>query len=129
MAALAAAVLVRGAGDVIDNSGSALSWFSPIAWAQQMRPFVALRWWPLGLLAVLAVALAAATLALESRRQYDDGVLASSGERSKARPVGGVFGLQLGHPSRPDPGLGNRTADRRGGVRVDVEVTAGRRQR
>lgn len=95
MAALAAAVLVRGAGDVIDNSGSLLSWFSPIAWAQQMRPFVALRWWPLALLAVLAVALAAATLALENRRQYDDGVLASSGERSKARPVGGVFGLQL----------------------------------
>ncbi|NTY59956.1 ABC transporter permease [Mycolicibacterium sphagni] len=95
MAALAAAVLVRGAGDVIDNSGSVLSWFSPIAWAQQMRPFVALRWWPLALLAALAVALAAATLALENRRQYDDGVLASSGERSKARPVGGVFGLQL----------------------------------
>ena len=42
MAALAAAVLVRGAGDVIDNSGSLLSWFSPIAWAQQMRAFVAL---------------------------------------------------------------------------------------
>ena len=95
LAALAAAVLVRGAGDVIDNSGSALSWFSPIAWAQQMRPFVALRWWPLALLAVLAVALVAATLVLEDRRQYDDGVLASSGERTRARPVGGIFGLQL----------------------------------
>jgi ABC-2 type transport system permease protein len=95
LAALAAAVLVRGAGDVIDNSGSALSWFSPIAWAQQMRPFVALRWWPLALLTVLAVALVAATVVAESRRQYDDGVLASSGERTRARPVGGVFGLQL----------------------------------
>jgi ABC-2 type transport system permease protein len=95
LAVLAAAVLVRGAGDVIDNSGSALSWFSPIAWAQQMRPFVTLRWWPLGLLAMLAVALAAAAVALERRRQYDDGVLASSGEHSRARPVGGVFGLQL----------------------------------
>jgi ABC-2 type transport system permease protein len=95
LAVLAAAVLVRGAGDVINNSGSALSWFSPIAWAQQMRPFVALRWWPLGLLAMLAVALAAAAVALERRRQYDDGVLASSGEHSRARPVGGAFGLQL----------------------------------
>jgi ABC-2 type transport system permease protein len=95
LAALAAAVLVRGAGDVIDNAGSVLSWFSPIAWAQQMRPFVALRWWPLGLLGVLAIALAAATVLLENRRQYDDGVLASSGERPRARPVGGVFGLQL----------------------------------
>ncbi|AKK29079.1 ABC transporter permease [Mycobacterium sp. EPa45] len=95
LAALAAAVLVRGAGDVIDNSGSALSWLSPIAWAQQMRPFVALRWWPLGLLAVAAAALVVATVALESRREYDDGVLASSGEYTRARPVGGVFGLQL----------------------------------
>lgn len=95
LAVLAAAALIRGAGDVIDNSGSALSWFSPIAWAQQMRPFVALRWWPLALLAVLAVALVAAAVLLESRRQYDDGVLASSGEHSRARPVGGTFGLQL----------------------------------
>ena len=95
LAALAAAVLVRGAGDVIDNSGSALSWFSPIAWAQQMRPFVALRWWPLGLLGVSAVALVAATVVSESRRQYDDGVLGSAGEHTRARPVGGVFGLQL----------------------------------
>ena len=42
-----------GIGDVIDNSGSTLSWFSPIAWAQQMRAFVALRWWPLALLALV----------------------------------------------------------------------------
>ncbi|MCX2930759.1 ABC transporter [Mycobacterium sp. CVI_P3] len=95
LATLAAAVLVRGAGDVIDHSGSILSWFSPIAWAQQMRPFVALRWWPLVLLGVLVVAVVVTTVALEGRRQYDDGVLASSGARSQARPVGGVFGLQL----------------------------------
>jgi polyether ionophore transport system permease protein len=95
MAALAAAVLVRGAGDVIDNSGSALSWFSPIAWAQQMRAFVALRWWPLVLLLLLAAALIAAAAVLENRRQYDDAVLGTSGEHPGARPVGGVFGLQL----------------------------------
>ena len=59
MGALALAALVRGIGDVIDNSGSALSWFSPIAWAQQMRPFVDLRWWPFALLVVLAVGLMA----------------------------------------------------------------------
>ncbi|TGD85700.1 ABC transporter [Mycolicibacterium sp. CH28] len=95
MAVLATAVLVRGAGDVIDNAGSPLSWFSPIAWAQQMRPFVALRWWPLGLLVLLAVGLVGTAVLLENRRQYDDGVLASSGEHPRARPVGGVFGLQL----------------------------------
>ncbi|WP_133056634.1 hypothetical protein, partial [Mycolicibacterium moriokaense] len=38
---------------------SALSWFSPIAWAQQMRPFVDLRWWPLALLVVVAIGLMA----------------------------------------------------------------------
>ena len=59
MATLAVAALVRGVGDVITNSGSALSWFSPIAWAQQMRAFVDLRWWPFALLVVLAVVLMA----------------------------------------------------------------------
>ena len=88
LAALGAAALIRGAGDVIDNSGSVLSWFSPIAWAQQMRAFVALRWWPLVLLLVLAAALIGLAAVLESRRQYDDAVLAFSGDHPGARPVG-----------------------------------------
>ena len=95
MAALAAAALVRGIGDVINNSGSALSWFSPIAWAQQMRAFVDLRWWPFALLVALAVALMALAAWLESRRQYDDGNIPSTGEKPNARPITGVFGLHL----------------------------------
>ena len=95
MAALALAALVRGIGDVIDNSGSALSWFSPIAWAQQMRAFVDLRWWPLRLLVVLTIALMALAAVLESRRQYDDGDIPSSGERPDAHPIKGVLGLHL----------------------------------
>jgi len=95
MAVLALAALVRGVGDVIDNSGSALSWFSPIAWAQQMRAFVDLRWWPFAALVVLTVALIAAAAALESRRQYDEGTIASSGDRPAARPIRGVLGLHL----------------------------------
>lgn len=95
MAALAIAALVRGIGDVIDNSGSALSWFSPIAWAQQMRVFVDLRWWPFALLVALAVGLMALTAALERRRQYDDGILPSAGEHPGARPITGVFGLHV----------------------------------
>ena len=95
MSALALAALVRGVGDVIDNSGSALSWCSPIAWAQQMRPFVALRWWPLALLALLAVLLVAVAAVLEARRQYDDGIVSTGTERPSARPVRGVFGLHL----------------------------------
>ncbi|BBY31252.1 ABC transporter permease [Mycolicibacterium sediminis] len=95
MAALGLAALVRGAGDVIVPSGSTLSWFSPIAWAQQMRAFVDLRWWPLALLVVLAAGLVAIAAVLEGRRQYDAGIIASSAERPSARPVRGVLGLHL----------------------------------
>ncbi|HET6732538.1 ABC transporter permease [Mycobacterium sp.] len=95
MGALALAALVRGVGDVINNSGSALSWFSPIAWAQQMRPFVDLRWWPFALLVALAVGLMALAAVLESRRQYDDGNIPSTGERPNAHSIRGVLGLHL----------------------------------
>lgn len=95
LGALAAAVLVRGAGDVIDHSGSTLSWFSPIAWAQQMRAFVDLRWWPLALLLALTVALAGSAVVLEARRQYDAGTLPSSGEHPGAHRIGGPLRLHL----------------------------------
>jgi ABC-2 type transport system permease protein len=95
MGALALAALVRGVGDVIDNSGSALSWFSPIAWAQQMRAFVDVRWWPFALLVALAVLLMTIATVLESRRQYDAGNIPSSGERPNARPIRNVLSLHL----------------------------------
>lgn len=95
LGALAAAVLVRGVGDIIDNSGSTLSWFSPIAWAQQMRAFVDLRWWPLALLVAVTVVLLAAALWLEGRREYDDGIVPSRGEHPGARTVSGVLSLDL----------------------------------
>ncbi len=95
MATLAVAALVRGAGDVIDNSGSTLSWFSPIAWAQQMRPFVDLRWWPFGLLVIVALGLMAAAAVLESRRQYDAGTIASTGEKPDAPVITGPLRLHL----------------------------------
>lgn len=95
MATLAVAALVRGAGDVIDNSGSALSWLSPIAWAQQMRPFVDLRWWPFGLLVILAAGLMALAAGLESRRQYDAGTIGATGEKPDARAIIGPLRLHL----------------------------------
>ncbi|PRC48685.1 ABC transporter, partial [Mycobacterium sp. ITM-2017-0098] len=70
-------------------------WLSPIAWAQQMRPFVDLRWWPLALLIALTLGLVAVAATLEIRRQYDDGTIASSGEHPGARPVRGVLALHL----------------------------------
>ena len=126
MGVLALATLVRGVGDVINNSGSALSWFSPIAWAQQMRAFVDLRWWPFALLVVLAVGLMVLAAVLESRRQYDDGVIPSTGERperapdqARARPAPHVA-------ARSDDRLDRRIVPVRLGIRVDDEVTAGR---
>ncbi|MGE2836371.1 ABC transporter permease [Mycobacterium sp. SMC-4] len=95
LAVLGVAVLVRGAGDVIEYSGSALSWCSPIAWAQQMRAFVDLRWWPLAALIAVTVGMIAAAAVLERRREYDSGTIASTGERPGARRVGGVFGLHV----------------------------------
>ncbi|UXA20907.1 ABC transporter [Mycobacterium sp. SMC-4] len=92
---LGIAALIRGLGDVIDHSGSALSWFSPIAWAQQMRPFADLRWWPMTALVAATVALIITAAFLEQQRQYDDGTIASTGERPNARRIGGVFGLHL----------------------------------
>ncbi|WP_171511465.1 ABC transporter permease [Mycolicibacterium fortuitum] len=95
LATLAVAALVRGAGDVIHNSGSALSWLSPIAWAQQMRPFVDLRWWPFGLLVILAAGLMALAAGLESRRQYDAGTIGATGEKPDARAITGPLRLHL----------------------------------
>ncbi|BCI54580.1 ABC transporter [Mycolicibacterium litorale] len=95
MGVLALAALIRGIGDVIDNSGSPLSWLSPIAWAQQMRAFVALRWWPLAMLVAVTVVLIALAAVLEKRRQYDDGTLPSTGDRPGAPSIRGVLGLHL----------------------------------
>lgn len=95
LAALGVAILVRGAGDVINNSGSALSWFSPIAWAQQMKPFVVLRWWPLALLAATIVLLITLAAALERAREYDDATLRTSDRHPGAHSIKGVFGLQM----------------------------------
>ena len=47
------------------------------------------------MLVALAVGLIALSAVLESSRQYDDGVIPSSGEHPNARPIKSVFGLHL----------------------------------
>lgn len=74
MAAVAIAYLVRGVGDVIDNQGSWLSWFSPFAWAQQTRLFVDLRWWPLLVALGVTVLLYALAMAFAQRRDLGAGL-------------------------------------------------------
>ncbi|REF37711.1 ABC transporter permease [Thermasporomyces composti] len=74
LATLGTAFLVRAVGDVIDNQGSWLSWFSPLAWAQQTRMYVDLRWWPLALSAMTVVVLLAVAVALSQRRDLGAGL-------------------------------------------------------
>ena len=74
MTVLAGAFLIRGIGDVIDNQGSWLSWFSPFAWAQQTRLYVDLRWWPLAVSAAVTAALLVLAVQLAARRDLGAGL-------------------------------------------------------
>jgi ABC-2 type transport system permease protein len=74
LAVLGVAATVRGVGDVRRHHGSALSWFSPIAWPQQTRPFVDLRWWPLLLSVALVAVLLAVAYRLGGRRDTGAGL-------------------------------------------------------
>ncbi|WP_166844578.1 ABC transporter permease [Isoptericola sp. BMS4] len=64
--------------------GSALSWFSPIAWAQQTRAFVDLRWWPMALSVVAVAVLLWFASFLASRRDFGGGMIASRPGRADA---------------------------------------------
>jgi ABC-2 type transport system permease protein len=77
LAVLAAAVGIRGVGDLLHRHGSALSWFSPLAWAQQTRAFVDLRWWPLLLLVAAVVALVVAVRWSAAGRDLGAGLIAA----------------------------------------------------
>ena len=76
LAVLGVAAVVRGVGDVLHSGGSALSWLSPIAWAQQTRAFVDLRWTPLLLSVAATGALVAAAYRLGRHRDVGAGLLA-----------------------------------------------------
>ena len=65
---------VRVAGDAIQEHGSALSWFSPLAWSQQTRPFVDERWWPLLLPIAFAIVTIGTGYALARRRDLGAGL-------------------------------------------------------
>lgn len=84
LAVFGAAFAVRSAGDLLALEGSALSWASPVAWAQQMRAFVDLRWWPLLLsLAATALLLVLAS-ALAARRDLGQGLVPARPGRASA---------------------------------------------
>lgn len=83
-AAVGLAYVLRGVGDARQQGGSALSWASPIGWAQQTRAFVDERWWPLLLALALAAALVAVALLLARRRDVGAGLLPERPGRARA---------------------------------------------
>ncbi|WP_154605926.1 ABC transporter permease [Arthrobacter sp. AQ5-05] len=101
VAILAVFYFIRAAADLQANGDNVnvISWFSPIGWAQNMRPFGQNTWWPLLALLGLAVAGCALALRIETRRDLGMGILPE--RRGKARaseflmhPVGLVLRLQ-----------------------------------
>ena len=73
--ALAVLVLSYGLRAAGDASNSALSWLSPIGWAQQSRPFGDERWWPILLLLGATGVLVAVAYGLLARRDLGAGLL------------------------------------------------------
>ncbi|SKC81002.1 ABC transporter permease [Krasilnikoviella flava] len=86
MAALGAAFTLRTIGDMQEQHGSWVSWLSPIAWAQQMRAYVDLRWWPAALGAVVIVVLLFVASTLASRRDFGAGLVPDRPGRADALP-------------------------------------------
>lgn len=84
-ALLGLAYVLRGLGDAAQQGGSALSWASPIGWAQQTRAFVDLRWWPLLPGVVTSVVLVGVAVALTARRDVGAGLVPARRGRADAR--------------------------------------------
>ena len=99
LAVVGLAYVLRAAGDA--SGDEALSWLSPIGWAQRTYVYVDDRWWPLLLCLALAALCAAAAFALSTRRDVGAGLRATRPGRPAAsgaltRPLG--FALRLHRP-------------------------------
>lgn len=92
-AILGLAYLARAVGDTEPGLWW-LSWASPIAWAQRIRPFAGERWWLCGFAAAVAVALATAAQTLSARRDLGAGIVRPRpGPATASRWLAGAFGL------------------------------------
>lgn len=93
-AAFALAYLLRAAGDAMEIGGGALSWLSPVGWAQQTRVYVDDRWWPLLLSVALTAVLIALALWLSVRRDVGAGLrVARTGPPTASAWLAGPLGL------------------------------------
>jgi ABC-2 type transport system permease protein len=97
-ALLGVAFVVRAAGDI---GNGALSWLSPIGWAQAARPFAGERLWPLLLAVGVSGLLVYAAFALVARRDVGAGLVAQRpgppvASQGLTRPLGLALRLQRG---------------------------------
>lgn len=92
-AAVGLAFGLRAVGDV---GAAALSWLSPIGWAQRTEVFVNDRWWPLLLSLGLTVVLVTLAFATTSRRDVGGGLVAPKpGSPRAGAGLSTPFGLAL----------------------------------
>ncbi|MFI6814859.1 ABC transporter permease [Nonomuraea sp. NPDC050328] len=92
LAALGVAYLARMAGDTSDASW--LSWLSPIAWGQKLRPFASEDWSPLLVFAVFLALAGYAAYVLSARRDVGAGLLPPSlGPASAPTSLASPFAL------------------------------------
>lgn len=80
---IGAGFVLRAVGDI--GSG-AISWLSPIGWAQKTRPFAGETWWPFLLLLAASLVVAIAAGVVEQRRDLGSGLIAPRPGPSRAAP-------------------------------------------
>lgn len=98
MAVLGTAYAVRAASDVGEGT---FTWLSPIGWAQQTRPYVDDRWWPLLIALGVAVVLTVVASVLSTRRDVGAGLRrprpgSPTASARLATPLGHALRLQRG---------------------------------
>ncbi|WP_328911002.1 ABC transporter permease [Streptomyces sp. NBC_00234] len=101
------AFLLRAAGDSGSDGSSALTWLSPIGWAENVRPYAGERWWVplLSVTAIVAQGAVAYTLAgrrdigmgfLPARPGPAEGALATAGALARRLQRGTLAGWTAG---------------------------------
>lgn len=92
-ALVGAAFVARAAGNL---GADAFLWLSPLGWAQETRPYVGDRWWPLLITGVATVVLLTAAVRLQARRDVGAGLVAArSGSPRGSERLGTPAGLAL----------------------------------
>lgn len=90
-AAIGVAFALRAAGDI---GNGALSWLSPIGWAQATRVYVDDRWWPLAVAVGFTLALVGMAFYLSAKRDVGAGMVAQRpGPATASRQLGTPFGF------------------------------------